>query len=673
MTSFDEKPSIGLSAPHTHVVTRRSFTKLGLVTMTGVAVTGLVGCGGGSNTGASPSTASTASTSAASGKVSSPGQYAGYSEAVYDADGYERHSQYVEMEDGVKVAVDYYLPTSNGSAVTDPLPVILFMTPYGRASYAKDDPSRIVPKESAKELSLLQYGYVYAVCESRGTGASFGCRITTNSRREAQDNANVIEWLAAQPFCDGQVGTVGQSYNGQTQLEAISMRPAHLVASVIGNTDYNKYDGWFRNGVPRAFGSNPDTEWGSTPEEVEATVAKMVQSTVPVDDDADKTQLTAAIREHQGSLSQIEMFKTLIWRDSYCEGTGSNVWEEVSASTYKEDINATGVAMYQLAGDFDVFRRDAFTMYANVTNPKKLTLGPWYHTKPKEDIDWTVEEHRWFDYWMKGIDNGVMSEDPITIKVSSYDFADKAYCGEGTGSVITALDWPVDSGSRDVLYLGAGQSLSGSSYDNGVLTPDVPVQDSLDYQVVYGNQTSVESELTTSDKGSELDQIGLTFTSAPLSADQRIIGHPLADVSVSLKDAGWMEDSYDIDVFVTLSDYDPATGTAFQITEGQVRASLRATGECPYDFLGLPWQPCLKGTNDYLRLGKRYDLHFDLYPTAYTVKEGHCLRVTLANSIDRMYYLGRSEFEANPEVVAPTVEYFFGEDGTRIELPDIYA
>ena len=632
---------------------------------------------------AGSSAASESEGTAAVEKVSAPGQYSGYSEAEYDEFDYERHSQYVEMSDGVKIAVDYYIPTKDGVAETKPLPVVFHLTPYGRthyedadygiSPYAKDglDPDC---DGDLDQFELLQYGYVLAIAEVRGTGASYGTRVTTNSRREAKDGAEIIEWLAAQSFCDGKVATVGYSYTGQTQLEMISMKPEHLVASTVAMTDYNKYDGWFRNGVPRAFGTQPDTQWGDTPEEVEETVKSLVAETVPVDEDPDGTMMEEAIREHQGSLSQIELFKTKIWRNSFCEETNSELWNEVSASTYKDDINDSGVAIYCFGGDYDVFRRDTIMMYHNLTTPKKLLMGSWYHIEEKEDIPWGVEMHRWFDYWLKGIDNGVITEDPITIKVANYNFAEGTHQGEGTGYIMTTDVWPIDEGTRETLYLADGTTLSGSSLDDGILTNTEPETATVEYDVKYGTKTSVETQLTTNENGTGVDQLAKTFTGAPLTEDKEIIGHPYANVSISLEDAGWMTENLDTDVFVFLSDYDPETDEAFLITEGHIRASLRAESDnCPYDFLSVPWHEDNVGSNEYLELGEAYDLSMDMMPTAYTVKAGHCLRVTVSACCDRMYYLGRDQYEADPDVKTPKINILLGKDhNTNVILPNIY-
>ena len=624
-------------------------------------------------------------------KRSALGIYEGYSEKKYD--GYALHSHYMTLKSGLRLAYDVYIPTKDGAEAAEPLPLIMLYSPYGRRLYSgktlPEGTREIVPKEREDWPSLTAYGYVFAIVECRGTGASFGVRKIVNSREEAADGAEALEWLAAQPFCDGNVGTVGSSYKGQSQLEIISQRPPHLRASFIGCTDYNKYDGWIRNGVPRAFGSRPDTDWGTTPEERAAAIDREVMNTVPVDEDPDRKLLREAITEHTQNGTQTAAMRDLNWRNSVDSYSGYHCWEDLSASTYKEEINASGTAIYLAGGNFDVFRRDTFIIYQNLTTPKKLTLGPWYHTLPKNEPKWETEVHRWFDYWLKGIDNGITREKPYAIHVANYDFAGDRYQGEGTGYYRSEDSWPLHEGRRTAFYPGpasgdvnagnastegAAAVKNGAVYGSLGTAPDAETS-AFTYHTVYGIRTSKESKFTTEENGMGVDQQGIVFTGAPLTEEQTFIGHPMMHIAFSVEDPGWMAGGkLDTDFFATVSDFDPVSGRAFQFSDGHLRASLRAVKDNPpYDFLGLPWHENLEGSNEYLETGKRYDLDFDLMPAAYCLKPGHCLRVTLSNAVDRMYYHGRLPYEADPAVKTPVLKVYTGwENPTRLVMPNIY-
>lgn len=604
-------------------------------------------------------------------KTSSIGQYEGYSEALYDDS--ERTSFYFEADDGTRLAVDIHRPVKDGVVETEPLPVIFHYTPYGRimpgpaaaAMYGLPADEPYFDDWGIEGLlDLTRFGYVVAIADVRGTGASFGWRLTTNSRREALDGKQIIEWLAEQPFCNGNVGIAGYSYTGQTTLSCISMRPKGLVASFTCMTDYNKFDGWFRGGIPRTFETHPDdTDFGDDEAKISAAVEKLAAETLPVDDDPDGVLLRQAVRDHMKNGDQVGIMRDLVFRDSQLEADGEH-WKVISASTYADDINASGVAMYCVGGVYDAFRRDTIVIYENYTGPKKMILGPWYHMDQKFDVRWDVEMLRWFDRWLKGIENGVDTEAPVAYKLCEYNFDRDTWMGADTGSYVTAPNWPYAAGTRTTLFAG----------DEGALLPAAPEASTLSFTDPYGATDGVETKLTSNDRGNGIDQRGVCFTSAPLEADCDVIGHPMAHVAFSLDDPGWMTGDYDVDVYVSLVDYDPATGKGFQISSGQLRTSERATGECPYDFLGLPWHPSLEGENEWLELGRTYEVDIDLLPTAYRVKRGHCLRLTLANSYGRMYYHGLNEYTANPDCAKPTVSFKLGGDAaTSITLPNIYA
>ena len=567
------------------------------------------------------------------GVVSKPGAYSGYSEAEYD--GYQRYSVYVPVSDGTKLAVDYCIPTQNGVEAGEALPVVFTYTPYGR--------QRADCVTSAEWFT--SYGYAFVSADCRGMGASYGTRDAANSPQEAQDGADIVAWIKDQNWCDGKLGTIGSSYVGQTQL-AILSKSQLVDASVIGCTDYNKYDGWIRGGIPRAFGSMPDTNWEAIGGTV--TVDSMVATTPAVDEDTDKTMLREAIEQHVANGLQIPMFQRLLWRDSYSEEVDGAYWNLVSASTNKETINASGSAIYLMGGLYDVFRRDTFVIYENLTTPKKMTIGPWYHTKAKVDPNWEIEQLRWFDYWLKGIDNGIMDEDPIYLKTANR--------AENNG-YRWQTEWPVDAGSRTAMYLSGTDALS-------LTTEKTEYETYVDYDVVYGIATGVESA-----SSADVDAKGLCFTTEPFAEDFEITGHAMAHINFEM-----LSDETDIDFFVTVSDYDLETGESFLFDDGHLRASLRGTEEAPYDFLGLPWHPADEAGAAPITTGEVYELEIDLMPTSYIVPAGHCLRVTISNSMDRFYYLGRSAFEADPTCETPSIRlYTGGENASSMELPDLYA
>ena len=589
-------------------------------------------------------------------------------------DGFVRSHIYVPMEDGVRLSVVIYRPALNGKAEEKPLPVVMQYTPYDHLIYKTDEMGRrtIDTNDGLKILNLIPYGYVVVFSHVRGCGASFGVRKIVNSRREAKDGAFMVEWLAEQDFCDGKVMTSGQSYNGQTQLGILSQKPKHLAAAYIGKTDFNRYDGWVRNGIPRAFGSKPDIEWGTEPEQIKESVKRVIENTVPVDADEEKTLLSQAIWEHVNNGRQIPPLRDLNWRDSYSEDCEGKLWEVLSASTYLKDINESNVPVYLDGGVLDVFKRDTVMLYKNLTLTKKLIFGPWDHVGPKTTPETWREILRWADYWLKGIDNGIMKEKPITLRVMEYDFNKKAYQGENTGYYRQEDSWPLWEGKRDSFYLSEALNTQPNGYR--LLTEAAAKADEISYRSVFGIGSGVESWSLLCENGMGAQQKGMNFFSSPFEEDREYIGHPFAYFNFVLEDTGTMPPPYDLDFFIMLSDYDCQTGSAFQFGNGWLRSSLRQESpNCPYDFQGLPWHENKLGSNEYLEPGQEYHLCIDLVPISYRIKQGHLLMVTITNSLDRTYYYGKKQYEQDPSLTPPKIRLKTGgETPSRIILPNIY-
>jgi len=175
--------------------------------------------------------------------LSKPGQYAGYSEPVYSS--YVLSSQYVLGHDGTKLAIDIYRPSFDGlNPVSNPLPVLFANTRYQR----RGDTIQFMWSMIGME-NLIKHGYVVAVLDPRGAGASYGSRKGEFTEEENLDAKKIIEWLALQPWCNGRVGMFGGSYLGVTQFMIASTQPPHLLAITPVIADIDNYKLLCPNGV----------------------------------------------------------------------------------------------------------------------------------------------------------------------------------------------------------------------------------------------------------------------------------------------------------------------------------------------------------------------------------------------------------------------------------------
>lgn len=587
--------------------------------------------------------------------------------------GKKRVHRYITMPDGCRLSAVFFIPTLNGKEADRPLPVLLSYTAYNCLFYKRNEngETAVEHRVDFDIDTLTDYGYVVAVVQIRGCGASFGVRKVVVSRREAADGAFVVDYLGQQPFCDGNVMTAGMSYNGQSQLCILSQKPRHLKAAYIGKTDINRYDGWVRNGIPRAFGSKPDTDWGSTPEEHEARVEEIARETVPVDDDPEGILLRQAIREHLNNGSQTTAQRDYIWRDSKCPDVEGNFWDVLSASTYLRDINDSGAVVYLDGGVLDVFRRDTMMLYENLTLRKKLIIGPWDHIRPKFNPEPRFEILRFADYALKGVQNGVMDEKPITMRIMEYDFRNHSYSGDNTGYYRYESEWPLHSGSRGSFYLGTDPVEGVISYPACGLHKEAVQTGELPYRVVYGITSGVETDHLLADGETGACGKGLNFLTDVFPENTEFIGHPFAQITFRVEDAGNVPEPLDVDVFVALSDFDPETGEDFQFCSGWMRSSLRTPKGTPtYNFLGLPWHDCKIGDNEYLEVGREYALNMDMLPVFYRVKQGHRMMATITCSLNRTYYHGRAYYEEHPDCIPPKIALQM--DKCRIIMPNIY-
>jgi len=534
------------------------------------------------------------------GRLSQPGKYEGYSQPLY----HERSStsQYITMRDGTKLAALILRPAQDGKTVSTPLPVIWTHNRYHREGifgwhYLQ---------------TLLKYGYVIASVDVRGSGASFGTYRGLFSPEETRDAYDITEWLAVQPWSDGNIGMFGRSYLGITQFMAASTAPPHLKAIFPEMSEFDHYSFIYPGGV---FHDDFFRQWGNM-------VNKLDADGSAVDEDRTKAMLQAALKEHAANLDVFETYSPLHYRDSVSTMTGTQPYIVNNPANYLKEIRNSGVPVYHWAGWYDMFPKDALLWYSNnLTNPQKIAIGPWAHPQ-LGSLDLATEELRWYDYWLKGNDNGVMSEAPICYYTM----------GEGKKSGWhSAWKWPLPEEKLTNYYFDGIKAGSVDSVNDGSLSPALPVTTAGvdEYHVDYSTTTGTATRWTAGYNVMSPvypttlmfnDEKGLTYTTPPLAAEVEVTGHPVIHLWVT-------SSARDGDFFVYLEDISEASYSKY-ITEGNLRASHRAISTAPYRYLGLPYHRSY--AEDIADLpGQPVELVFDLLPTSYVFDAGHRIRVTI--------------------------------------------
>jgi putative CocE/NonD family hydrolase len=561
-------------------------------------------------------------------KISSPGKYQGYSRPIYEE--WVRTSEYVPVRDGTKLAVDIFRPSVKGKPVSEPLPVLWTLTCYRRAFLTPEGKLVTVLDQLPWMQQILRHGYVVAAVDIRGSGASFGVSRGVFTPEEAADAYDITEWLAAQPWSSGKIGMFGVAYLAITQFLAASTAPPHLVAIMPDMAMFDLYSLTYPGGV---FQDDFISEWSKL-----VKMLDTVEPAAPVDNDPGSKLLAAALKEHQENVYPDAYTAAESFRDSVIPETDIQPYLDWSPHDYLRGIKeaGSGIAIYHVAGWFDMWPRDALTWLNNLPNPQKIIVLPSSHTHDfakgwKETVepllgfdfkfDIGAEQLRWYDYWLKGINNGIMSEPPICYFTMGAPEAD---------IMKDAQQWPLPEEKPTRFYFQAGPSGSVKSAHDGLLTRAAPKADSGqdEYSVDY---TTTTGKLTRWNNGrggdflyldmSGNDAKGLTYTSAPLEEDVEVTGHPVVHLWVS-------STAEDGDFFAYLEEVDE-TGYSHYITEGVLRASLRKLAPAPYNYMGLPYHRSFEEDMEPLEPGLPEELVFDLLPTSNIFDAGHRLRLTV--------------------------------------------
>jgi uncharacterized protein len=600
-------------------------------------------------------------------KISEFGRYQGYSEAIYD--GTSRTSDFLTLSDGTRLAYDLFLPTKKGAPSDKRLPVLFKYTPYDRAWTVIDkdgkvilcdlmptwwcDPalrlrSFIVPllqpgsngriKDQLDNTpwlaDLMKHGYVVVVVDRPGTGASFG-RLSLNGDVVAAEADQILEWIAGQPWCDGNIGMFGNSIQAQAQFQAASAGNPHLKAILPATTWIDNYSAV---GQP---GGIPNLAFGRFYKKANQTFDRM---STPLDQDEDGSLLLQARVERQNTSSLAkEVSGATPYRDSKGADGGQRWLRDHTLYPLLNKINRSGTAVYLIGGWYDMYARDDFEIYNNLTVPKRLMFRPADHSGIETagaDVNFGAEAHRWFDYWLKGIDNGIVDEPPIHYFMQG---AEKAQAWQ------SADCWPLKDQETMNYYFGPAYGGEKRSVNDGALGPLSPTTTSASdaYQVDY-TPTTGNSPLWSSPamphkypNMKSHDAKGLTYTTPPLERAIKLAGHPIAHIWLSA-------DAPDLDVFVYLEQVDNK-GNSTYITEGQLRASHRAVSEAPFDDFGLPWRNHFQSELQPIHAGEPLELVFDLRPTAWQFPAGSRIRITVA-------FADAGNFDTPVLTPAPTVQ-----------------
>lgn len=557
-------------------------------------------------------------------KLSAIGTYRGWSQAV--ADGYVRTSEYVRVRDGNRIAVDILHPALGGQRLGGGRPTVVRGTGYRRsfqkAEHSFYDVGRqrilaqfpvgavITPYELAPNAALLvNHGYNFVSVDFRGTGASFG---QNNTLENGRDLADVIDWIADQPWSDGKIGMWGRSWEAWVQLDTAAACPKHLTCLMpcALNTGRNAifYNGVYIEGFAKgwsAMRANQDTAEiamavdGPGGEQLRDEARAQAAAHYAHNDIGEGTAFRLSEFIDVEQQSQAAIYPHLIGSSA---GELKSPWQKIAA------INACGAAVYICGGWWDMtFVNDQISFYENFAVPKKLLIGPWTHSQ----FEFGHETLRWFDYWLKGIDNGIMDEAPIHYGTANV---------HGETQWRQAQSWAeIDLPSSD-FYGHLDQSLAEATPKAGevVHTPDPLVSSGRSTRTQYMFHTE---RLCYGD----LDDCAgrsLTFTTDPFADDFDITGLPTVQLTVtSQQDA--------LSLFATLSAID-VDGLSYYLTEGFLNLKHRQSVMPPWRHIERHWHS--EKETDALPIvpGEPMTVAIDMFALSCRLAKGTRLRLAIA-------------------------------------------
>lgn len=563
----------------------------------------------------------------------------------------------VPMRDGTRLAADLYLPQGGGK-----FPVLIERTPYGKGGCG-----------NPTAAYYARRGYAVLVQDVRGRHASEGEFYWWRDEGwgERRDGYDTIEWAAAQEWSNGNVGTYGLSYSCFNQYLTAPTRPPHLKAMFCAQSAANLYkDLTYPGGALHMIMPAWLLTYGELAKPLAENFARPgYRGDVPSWQRWYGGKLAAREGLERSFLSPA--FKDMIDHPLY-----DDYWRQFAVDEKWGEID---VPIFHFSGWYDRYPHSATKHFNGIRKygrsekarrGQKLMIGPWLHGSrdimdrvigdidfgPEAAIDLNALRLRWFDYHLKGIDNGIMDEPPVRIFVM------------GANRWRDEEEWPLSRARQTRLYFRSGSGRRDAangdeaearpySLNNGLLLPEPPGDekpDSFEYDP-REPLPSIGGDLFVQPNGARdhraADARSLTFTTPALERDMEVSGI----ISVSLYAAS---SAVDTDFVVTVSDVHP-NGYAQILRQNIMRASLYPSFE----------------RKNLLEPGKIYRFDFELYPISNLFKKGHRIRISVSSSSFPKWYpnsnTGRDFKDGAEPVIARNTIYHDADHPSHVVLPII--
>lgn len=498
---------------------------------------------------------------------------------------------YVSMSDGIVIACDIFRPDSD-----EQFPAILGESNYGKAlQSAPIMPAAMDMKNAGAEAGdpyfYARRGYVHVIADVRGSGKSGG-EYTNYGQREQKDTYEIIEWIASQPWCDGNVTMFGASYFSIVQQQVAGLNPPHL-KTIFSNYAYTDYyrDKFYHGGI-FAYGfvigwtklfANARIESWTLKNMGREYYEEGIQRALNDADICGVPQLVEALKSPTKGGNPLVVDTLINHLDGPYYAERNIKYENIKIPAYL----GADWACYGLEGVGPAGRG-----WENINAPKRMVIGPiCYADRPL--YQYQYESLRWFDFWLKGVDTGIMHEPAVRIFVM------------GADEWKDAEDWPLPETKWTPFYL----------HENGLLSEH-------EFWPNEGCSSYGDSPVLTP-RGS------LRFLSPPLVENTEIIGPIILDLYASSTDD-------DVLWFITLWDVGPQSKGELINGEGErllTRGWLRGTQREIDVRKSKLWEPHHTHTKrEALTPGQIYQFKIKIEPTGNLFKIGHRIGLKISSS-----------------------------------------
>jgi predicted acyl esterase len=500
----------------------------------------------------------------------------------------------VPLRDGAILYADVYRPDGG----SERFPAIMNIGPYQKDKLwippddLEEKANPYLAWETANPMWWCPRGYACVRVDARGSGKSPG-RSDPSSYQEAVDFYDAIEWIARRDWCSGNIGTLGISYHANCQWRVANLQPPSLKAIIPweGRADLYR-DQTFHGGI---FAMGFLHTWIAT--NMAHHLMGRPRTTNP---DAFNNNMLWEWASHN--------LDSEFWR------MRSAQWDKITVPLYSVG-NWTGVGLH-LRGNTEGFMNAA-------SKSKKLRIHTGTHFHPFHTEEGRLDQLRFFDYWLKGIDTGIMDEPPVKLQIRT---------GGGLKEYKFRFEneWPIARTRWTRMYLKAEQpeqNHDGSS-EGALLSDPVTDETAITYLASPPSHAGTASAAPSVNAGS-IGRTGVSFITAPLREDTEITG-PMALVL-------WVSSSSeDMDIFATIRNIGPDGEDIWEVGQqgfDQVPVAkgwLRAAHRKLDPNKSLPYRPYhTHDERQWLKPGEVVECQVEIWPSCMVFKQGHRIRLDI--------------------------------------------